>query len=234
MARILYASQIDEIKGSIGGLSFQRNAAGKVCRLKPSRVQPGSSGQMGARARFGAAASAWLNEEPDVRLSWNQWAAANNKVNYWGEEKTLSGYNWYQSSYNLAVICGGSVPGGHPVSWSPTTVPSFTLYEDSGDIKLSFDSSFAHGSDYLIVYMTPPILSMSLKNRSLLKLIKVISPGTDTTITLTSEWLAVFGFSSLPLSASSIYLLQASVVAVDSTYFFAGSFTSFLGEFHDM
>jgi hypothetical protein len=226
MARILYASQISELKGSIGGLSFQRNSSGTTCRLKPSRIQSAKTKQMPKQINFASAANAWhLLSQTDVE-NWNEYAAAHQKYNSWGELKTLSGYNWFMALYNNALLVGATPRTTCPAAYSPLAMQESDLVYTSS--VLDFESSeFVHESHYLVAYCSPPIFSYGQKDRSRMRFMKVFPPGTDSVWDFKDEWLAAFGFASLPAPATNQFAIMGAMLTIHESDFIASPYWIF-------
>jgi len=226
MARILYASQVNELKGSIGGLSFHRNAAGTLCRLKPSRVQTATQKQSDAKILFQQAVAAWSNLAWDVQNDWNIFAATQPKVNYWGESKILTGYNWYVSVFINWKLTGGTFPTSPPVWTTPLVVPSFGCSVWSTHFEITWAGLFHFPANYLLIYASPPLMSIGIRNRKLLKLVQVVNPAVISSVSIRDAYFNTFGFSSMPPPGTGRYFIQVSICSIESTYFFNSAFTS--------
>jgi hypothetical protein len=73
MARLINVIH-GEMRGSIAGNTYSRNKAGMIVRYKAKPTQPNNSGQVQARASFGASAVAFTGLDASDRQSWNQFA----------------------------------------------------------------------------------------------------------------------------------------------------------------
>jgi len=219
MARILYSSQVSDIKGSIGGLTFQRNSSGTICRLKPSRVQSGTSKQNPRLVDFGSASNAWLALDSADREAWQAWADSNPKSTPWGDTKYITGYNYYMSCFCNAMLVDGTPPDVPPASYTPLAIADNAMSIDGSDLKITFVTPFNHTGSYLVVYATPPLQALGLKNRKYLRFMLYLSPDETESIILTSEWLASVGLSAVPTKGTNNYFVQYAISAIDSTSF---------------
>jgi hypothetical protein len=226
MARILYSSMVTELKGSIGGLTFHRNAAGTIARLKPSRQQVANEMQSGKQVIFSQAIKAWSSLSHDDQVDWNAAAAAAPKLNYWNEAKAVTGFNLFTSFYINAITVGGTPRTSAPTLSTPLAVPTFGSTFSSSTFNIVFSPPFAHTAAYLLVYASPPIMSVGVKNRKLLRLIQVIAPGTTGIDSIFAAWCAAFGYTSMPATGTRGYFIQLSIATIHSTYFFNSPFTS--------
>lgn len=226
MARVLYSTHIDEIKGSVGGLSFHRNSAGTIMRLKPSRVQSPTGVQSVQQTIFNRAVAAWAAMDWGNQNDWNVFAATHPKTNYWGESKVLSGYNWFLSCCNYAFIMGHTYPTAPPTWSTPLAIPSYGYQINASSFNLYFGSGFVHSDQHLFVFASPPLLSTGLKNRKLLRLLKIIAPGTTIICDILAEWLSIYGFTSMPAPGPGRYFINVAVATVHKTYYFASAYNS--------
>jgi hypothetical protein len=223
MARILYGSMVDDIKGSIGGLSFQRNASGPVGRLKPSRIQSPNSLQTDKNIFFSQAVTAWASIDGGQQDEWNIWAAANPKYNNWGDEKYLSGFNYFVSCYCNALSCGASPELEAPDSYAAVSLTNISCPVTSTSIIVTPYSSIVHPNHYLLVFATMPLMTVGINNRKLYRFMQAVAPGTTSSINITTAWKAAFGFASIPSPGSGRYFIQFAVSGVTSDHFQSGA-----------
>jgi len=75
MARITYGL-ITDIRGSIGGLTFQKNASGAIVRLKSTRVINPSNLLANQQRLLASIVALWFTLTNDQKNAWNALAAA--------------------------------------------------------------------------------------------------------------------------------------------------------------
>ena len=215
MARVLYSTMINEIKGSVGGLSFHRNSAGTLVRLKPSRVQKNTELQLDAKTIFSQAVNAWATIDSASQGDWNAYGLAHTKTTYWGDIKKLSGFNWFVSCCSLAFLVGDTYPTHEPIVSTPLAVPNFSVNVSTPSTFNLGWSAFAHPNHHLLVFASSPVLSTSVRNRKLLRLIKIIAPGTSNVVSILTEYLAAFGLSGIPSPGAGTYYINVAVASLD-------------------
>jgi hypothetical protein len=66
-----------DVSGSVGGLTFTRNQAGKTIRARVKPTDAKSGAQIGNRSLFGAAAAQWNTLTDAIRTAWNTFAVTN-------------------------------------------------------------------------------------------------------------------------------------------------------------
>ncbi len=97
MARIIYGSLVTDIKGSIGGITFQKNGSGQIARLKPRKNQTNTQKQRDQQPRLKQIQREWNLLTLANKLLWIDFASANKKIGLDGQNKTLTGYQWFLS-----------------------------------------------------------------------------------------------------------------------------------------
>lgn len=95
MARIIYGAIITDIAGSIGGITFQKNGSGTIARLKPRKNQTNTQRQRDQQPRLKEVQRNWNLLSLVNKVLWNDFAAINNKIGLDGQEKKLTGYQWF-------------------------------------------------------------------------------------------------------------------------------------------
>jgi len=230
MARVVYGESITELIGSIGGITFQRNASGTIARLKPKPPVNPSAGQFSQQHLLGTLVSHWPTLSAADKTSWDNFAAAHNHFTPWGEEKTLNGFQWFISCNLNLLLAGESIIDTAPAFTSVIPPDAFTLSADADSLNLVWASAFTVAPDYLFIYLTLPVRHSSLKLRRSLFLVKIDKTfnGTDMDITSEFETLANVSWSSF-FSGSECNLI-ARIIVVESGTGLASQFTSSLVE----
>ena len=141
MARIQFGALITEITGSIGGFTFQKNRSGSIVRLRPSGTKKVSEKQSVQRAKHLSFLSLWQNLTFLQKSSWNDFAVLHPKINSFGQEKVLSGLNWFESvNQNLQAI-GQSIVSVPPVYALPTAPENYVFIVSATEFKIIFQPS---------------------------------------------------------------------------------------------
>lgn len=199
MARVIYSAQINELIGSVGGTTFQRNASGTICRLKKERQKSTTLLQQNSSVLFSQALVAWRGLTSVQREAWNVAAALDSFRNLYGAVKSWSGLNYFTSGYVLNTLASRSFPvvplGGSFV----IAAPSFEF--NVSEHYLEFDDisgSIGAGFDWFI-YASPLIRGRSVFNRPVLRLMKVLKDWDGSLYDFVDDWESHYGMS-LPAS----------------------------------
>jgi len=162
MALISLGAALSNISGSVGGATFARNRGGSYMRNRTIPLNPQSSFQSPLRARFGDLAQRWSGSLTDSQRSgWDSYAEGTPIVNKLGDERVLSGINWYASINSVKLLMG------EPISDDP---PPFNGVGPSGNVGLTIDAAsdtfdvvsaastidFGTGSKGLVVQFSRP------------------------------------------------------------------------------
>lgn len=115
MARIIYSPVITEIKGSIGGMTFQKNASGTIARLKPRKPKTNTQKQRDQQPRTKLLQQYWQNLTLAQKIEWNTFAGNHNKIGLNGQEKKLTGYQWFLTINQNRALFGDSFLEEPPV-----------------------------------------------------------------------------------------------------------------------
>jgi hypothetical protein len=232
MAKVIYSAEINELIGSVGGTTFQRNASGAIAKLKTISRGRSSSSRQDSNIRLNEIVLTWSTLTLTQQGLWSAFAAAYPKTNYYGVEKVLSGYNWFISINSNRYLTEQALLVIPPTYATPGVIPAFDV--NLGETYLELDlSSWATGTNYYtFVYATPPIRSLSLKNRNKIKLIAVGNWGPEPVIDLKTEWSAIFGVVYPPSTVPFSFNILMSVAAVDKVTGISGQFTSAISAYN--
>ena len=115
MARIIYGSIITDIKGSIGGITYQENGSGQIARLKPRKSKTNTQKQRDQQPRLKRIQKAWNELSLTNKILWNDFASVNNKIGLDGNAKVLTGYQWFVTINQNRLLFEDSILSAPPV-----------------------------------------------------------------------------------------------------------------------
>jgi hypothetical protein len=164
MARVTYGPEVTELAGSIGGVTFQKNASGNVARLRPNPTVNPTSLQAGYQTNMAYLVSFWPTLSQANKDLWDAFALAHDHTTPWGEIKTLSGYQWFLS-VNLNRLVEITTPLPSPPAWTAHPPPTaFLLSHTDAAFYITFTPALTFPDD-LAIYMSLPLRQSSLKLR---------------------------------------------------------------------
>lgn len=92
MARIKYSALVDQINGSIGGTTFQKNQYGFSVRRKPALTRPNKPRQNRQKPMIARATRAWRSMTQTQRDAWATFATNNPQPIHSDPNVAMSGY----------------------------------------------------------------------------------------------------------------------------------------------
>jgi len=129
MARITYGAIVTDIRGSVGGTTFQRNSYGYTVKNKPNQVRVMSEYQRSIRAALTFVTQAWQLLSPSNRSAWNSWAVTNPFPSKHNSGSNLTGFAYFvRFNVNRYIFVGNTLsnPGGGSATL-PYLTPSLTV-----------------------------------------------------------------------------------------------------------
>jgi hypothetical protein len=226
MARVIYGGGVDELIGSIGGVTFQRNASGCIARLKPNMPVNPSPGQALQEYYLSQLVSSWSLLSISDKGSWDTFAAAHTHFKPWGEEKTLNGFQWYVScNLNLLITAQATIATA-PAWTSVPVVQAWTFTIDSTHLTLTFSPSFSFTGYSLMAYATHPLRQNSLKLRRSVLFILRRTTTPVTSFHLLTAYESVFKVVWADLFASAECTIIVHCKLIQNATGLAGTYTS--------
>lgn len=214
MARILYAPLISEFRGSIGGVTFQRNANGAIAKSKNTQKFSLSNRQNISSSNLSHVSSLWSTIGNANQSSWNSFASLHSRTDFYGRVKNLSGFQWFCScnlnliSINEPVISIAPTYISPAILTNPIIAPSGTAIGFHADVA-------APPSGYALVgFVTPPTSSSSLVSRVQKQLILSYKGSPVNDIDLTTEYLNLFGINFATFPDTNHIFIQSNCFTV--------------------
>lgn len=198
MARIIYT--LGELAGSVGGNTFQRNSAGTIVRSRPMVNRKSSIKQQAAHQAQQNLLFEWQEIGSDLRDDWNTFASAHNKTNKFGQEKTLTGQNWFTSVNYMRLLMGETLLTSPPSYDLPTDAPDFEISVTSTDIFIILGTPPDWDEMSLLVWASLPTTRQKSSINQLRKLATCVNTAASDTITITSFWEEATGMTWDPVA----------------------------------
>ena len=148
-----------EARGSVGGLTYSTWRGKHIVKARqPDR--PDATGEALAMLQLAWDADAsWIALTQPERDRWNAWAAQQREPHWTGQDKRLTGHNWY-----VRIYVRQSLIGGFPDSAIPTTPVTYDMIDlvlswTVLNLWLNYTVEFfpGWGGHYVQVYCTGPL-----------------------------------------------------------------------------
>ena len=146
-----------EMSGSIAGNTYSRNKGGLYVKRAAHPTNPNSELQQAARATLQSISAGWASLTDAQRDNWNQYAAANPRINRLGESFLATGHQWYVAlNARLADV---QLPGvkSAPVRNTVPTLSAATVTSlvDPDTVAVTWSGAGILPADVLSVWLTP-------------------------------------------------------------------------------
>lgn len=228
MARVEYILPISELTGSIGSVTFQRNASGTIAKRISKKYNRPSVNILDNQNAFSRLLFTWRNLSQGNRDSWHD-LVINEHANRWGKSSFLNSFQWFISNNcNLLSIGIFSPIFTAPVYLLPDSPPSYILSVSVDSILLTFSTDVILNNEYLIVYATPPLSSGNLQLR---KFRIKLDDGTwlsDSILDITIPYQSAFNVDVASLFNNSQSQILSAVSIVNGITGFRSAFSQII------
>jgi len=206
MARVQYGGGVVEFVGSLAGNTFQRNGSGAIARTRVNRSKRTSSKMAVTQTQTFGLLSRWQNLAEGTQDSWNTFAAAHTHTNLWGQEKVISGFNWFVSVNSNLLLVGESVTDSPLAFTLPSAVASMELVAVSAGLSVNYSVVGGVDDMDLVIYTTPPIQATSLSFRSKLRYTNIGAAQNSEDRDVADDWETTHGLDYPPSDPANFYV----------------------------
>jgi len=196
MARIVYT--IGEMMGSVGGLTFQRNSSGKIVRFRPTVGKKSTRKQQASHLSHNNLLRGWQGLTLSQKIEWNDYAGTYTKINKFGQEKQLTGANWYSSVNfwrNILSLSELVTPPTHDLPESP---PNFSIEITDNSISINFLDAHDYVDSPVIIWASVPTLRNSNSINQVRKYVTIVSATPTNPLNITTNWQIATGINFTP------------------------------------
>ena len=226
MARVTYGESITEYAGSIGGVTFLRNASGPIAKLRSNPPVNPSPNQSKYQTNMAKLVSFWPTLSQAQKDSWNAIAAVHDHTTPLGEIKTLSGYQWFISCNLSILLIGYSILATAP-GWVAVPVPSSFVLQTSATYIRGYWSTPIPDTYGKLLYCTLPLRQSSIKLRRSLFSLAYKASGTAVEYwDFTTKFEALAGVTWADFYASSNCSIIARVKQIFASRGWVSAYTS--------
>jgi hypothetical protein len=219
-ARIIYTALVDNIRGSIGGTTFQRNAYGYTIKGKPAMVNPNTQRQRRRKTTFAIAAQRWRTLTDPDRAAWEAYAETFPIPSRLNPDAYLNGFAAFTRWHGIAIISNPFAQLDDPAGAQGTITPDGLELKTDGAALQYLDASIeTEGPWNVQLYLSRPLAPTQRFVKSWTRFIDdtPVTPGID--IAITTAYLATFG--KLPAVGDLIGARQVFYNTTNGQVFFA-------------
>lgn len=129
MAVVKFVSPVEDLRGTIGGVTYSRNASRAYCKTWGAQPYKRTSSQSTARNNLAQGITGWRDLTDGQRTAWAALAASPPEIDYdrWGTQVFLSGLQWYTRIASRLLRVGRALDPDPPVGLRPDAAASFTV-----------------------------------------------------------------------------------------------------------
>lgn len=225
MARIQYTGSVSEIKGSVAGSTFQRNASGTIVKSKNNQRFSSSVNQGLAQQRFAQLATRWNGISGAFKEEWQGNADVFSRTDFYGRVKKLNGFQWYQLVNQNLTLIGDALQDEPYTDFNPIALPTFSIYTSSTNFDFIFSSAQDLTDYYVMVYASAPCSSVQQSSRIQRLLISQFTGNPISTVSLLANYESIFGLNWASLVASSSFIVQLNCFTINRINGISSQFT---------
>lgn len=200
MARITYT--LGELTGSLSGVTFQRNRSGTIIRTRPAPSRKSTTRQTAIHTSHTGWLYQWQQLTQEQRDLWNDFSITFNKVGKFGQTKTLTGQNWFETCNYERFIITGTILSNPPVYALPQSPPAFELIPTNNNLYINFLQSHDYVNHPIIVWTSYPTRKNTLSINQIRRKALIITATPTDPLGITNEWETATG---LPWSPSALF-----------------------------
>jgi hypothetical protein len=214
MARIVFAPLVSEIKGSIGGVTFQGNPSGSIIRLRPHLSRASTTKQSAAHSSLSNLLYQWQNITSVQRDDWNTFAALWVKTNKFGQDKTLTGLNWFTSVNWWRLNIDQPLLSSPPAHTLPAAPPAFEVLITAAQLRIDFTAAHNFVTSPIAIWSSLPTKKSTLSINQIRKLVTIVNAAPADPLDITSLWETATGIDwspSVVFPGANIFVCLESV-----------------------
>src|SRR4030042_1417483 len=230
MARITYGALVTEITGSIAGTTFQRNSSGAIGRQRAYTSVNPSVLQSGNQVQLADLVTLWSTLSSADKNGWNAIASSYQHTTPWGNQKTLSGFQWFMCCNRQLLSVGQPVISAAGAYAIPPTPNAFLMNYDAGGLILGFSTAYTSNPHYVVMYATPPIRSNLLDLKKSAFIIDVRIYNSITALDVTSIYCNYFNITWADFWDSSLCSIIFKLKAIYNLRGYNSVFSSAIAE----
>ena len=181
-------------RGKVNGHVVSKNRAGSYVRTKVTPVNPRTAQQLGVRSRLTSLSTGWRGLTQPQRASWNSAVRNFVRTDIFGDLKTPSGFNLYQSLNGNLLKAGQAqiTTAPNPAAVAIVNIGALTLTVAGGVVSLALSGPVPAGVT-CVVKATAPLSAGISFVKTQLRQLATFAPATASPLVLTAAYAARFG-----------------------------------------
>ncbi len=211
MARIKYSGLVTDIRGSVGGTTFQSNAYGATIKNKPAMIIPNTQLQQRSKTLISRISTTWRTLSAAQREEIESWSSAYPQYSKHNPEIALTGFPVFVRYYcvrRLSNPAGAITPISPPSA--PPVIDSYTCHGSviAGTFKITTTWAIGDGTWLNAYWLSPPLGATNNFPFSLMRF-QGMSASENDDITTNISYTAKFG--RIPQVGEYVYVMYRLV-----------------------
>lgn len=229
MARITLGSLISNIAGSIGGITFSRNASGLIAKSKIRPKASTTASQKIAIQKDMQLIALW-NELPFLdKMDWKDYASTYTKTDRYGRVKHISGYNWFVSINNAQRYMGLPYLTTPPTFAYPAYLPSLEITLGTGEIICTWSTPIDSSLVDLYIFSSPPIKGTARYNNGAYRQQQKLSTDFSTSFNILEGWEKAHKLDLNSLLSLGSFQINVQIFAINKANGITGQSVTAIG-----
>lgn len=212
MARIIYT--LGELAGSIGGMTFQRNNAGSIVRTRPRPNKSTTIRQSQSHINHTKWIYQWQQLTQTQRDNWITYASTWTKLNKFGQVKTLTGLNWFETSNYYRPSLNEAILFNPPIHTLPQNPPSFEVQLSDSTLNIYLIDAHDYNGSPLIIWVSAPTNKNTPSINQTQRKAMILDNLVTNPVNITTEWQLATGLQFSPTTSfpnANIYVCLQSI-----------------------
>lgn len=156
MAKFNPGSIISEIRGSVGDVTYSRNAYGPYVKQKLTQTVKNTAYQIAMREALSEGVLAWKALSQSDYLNWLEYVQEHVKCDQISNKIRLAAYNEFTGRYLNRALISGTNNGFSATPSCRTFSKIISITDEAEGMTLNIESSGYTGSDCIAIYATGP------------------------------------------------------------------------------
>jgi len=195
MARIIYSNIVDEIVGSIGGMTFQRNGSGTIVRIKPLGKKLINNRQFWAVGSLTSYLREYRQKTSAVKLQWLALVSSFVYYDRFGVTRVISAANLFSICSSQSFLYFGNYTNVMPVLTVYSPYDPFILSLGVNSMLLSWAVPQTLVDGNIMVFATPPLSSLNVVPYSKFRYVYGSKIDSFSSFDVGFAWQNVFGMN---------------------------------------
>jgi hypothetical protein len=228
MAQAKYGTIITELKGSIGGNTFQRNGYTTIVKTRRGPKRATTVSQNTIHNLLSLLTRRWATLTVAQQQAWRDFAAAHPVDDPFGQPKVLLGINWYVKINGYYYILNGSFLDEPPQYITPIPFLTLTFQRNIDDIMLDFGEDWNFEEYPVEIFATFPTQRSTFGQKAGFKLIVFQRVHINRQINISNKYLNKYGINLPAPGGSNKVNVLFKVRAINRQTCIQGTYTNLI------